>query len=149
LSWFRTERDPVEPAMQSAQQLGARSAAHTVAAENEDQAQEIPEPAREIAVEEPPPLPSMPEIAGLALTAPAKGMRTADELAAMILDDLSRIEGCPKRGINVTVYGSNPWNSLLSFGTAAGPVRNKTELQTFCQIITDRLKRLYNVSGSG
>lgn len=76
-------------------------------------------------------------------------MRTADELATMILDDLSKIEGCPKRGFNVTVYGSNPWNSWLSFGTAAGPVRNRTELQTFCQIITDRLKRLYNVSGSG
>jgi hypothetical protein len=149
LSWFRTERDPVELAVQSAQQLGPGSAADAVAAEIEDQAQAIPQPAREIAVEQPPPVPSVPQSVGLALPSPAKGMRTADELTAMILEDLTKIEGCPKRGVKVTVYGSNPWNCWLSFGTAAGPVHNKTEIQAFCQIITDRLKRLYDVSGSG
>jgi hypothetical protein len=75
-----------------------------------------------------------------------KGTKTADELAAMILSDLKEIKGCPKVGINVTVYGSNPWNSWLSFGGAAGPVRNRAELQDFCDIITERLKRLYDVS---
>jgi hypothetical protein len=76
---------------------------------------------------------------------PVKQKKTAEELAAMIHQDLSQIEGCPKQGVKVTVYGLNPWNSLLTFGVDAGPIRNKAELQGFCDIITERLKRLYDV----
>jgi hypothetical protein len=76
---------------------------------------------------------------------PVKQTKTTDELAAMIHQDLSQIEGCPNRGVKVTVYGLNPWNSLLTFGVEAGPVRNKADLQNFCYIITDRLRRLYDV----
>ena len=45
----------------------------------------------------------------------------------------------------MTVYGQNPWNSMLTFSVDAGPVRNKAYLQGFCDIITERLKRLYDV----
>src|SRR5882672_7457553 len=65
---------------------------------------------------------------------PGKQKKTAEELAAMIHQDLSQIEGCAKQGVKVTVYGLNPWNSLLTFGVDAGPVRNKAELQGFCDI---------------
>lgn len=82
---------------------------------------------------------------GLARPNPAKEKRTAEELAAMILHDLSGVDGCPKRGVKVTVYGLNPWNSLLTFGADAGPVPNKADLQAFCDLITERLKRLYDV----
>jgi hypothetical protein len=75
---------------------------------------------------------------------PVKQMKTEEELAAMIHQDLSQLEGCPKRGVKVTVYGM-PWNSMLTFGVDAGPVRNKADLQSFFDIITDRLKRLYDV----
>src|SRR5450631_3860501 len=75
----------------------------------------------------------------------AKEKKTAEELAAMIHYDLSQIEGCPERGVKVTVYGLNPWNSLLTFGVEAGPVPNKSDLQAFCDFITERLKRLYDV----
>ena len=78
---------------------------------------------------------------------PVKQTKTVEELAAMIHQDLSQIEGCPERGVKVTVYGLNPWNSLLTFGVDAGPVPNKTDLQSFCEIITERLKRLYDVGG--
>jgi hypothetical protein len=64
----------------------------------------------------------------------------------MILTELSEIEGCPKRGLKVTIYGYNPWNAWLSFGTDAGRVRNKVDLQGFFDIVTERLKRLYNVA---
>jgi len=74
----------------------------------------------------------------------AKEKKTAEELAAMIHADLSKVEGCPERGVFVTVYGI-PWKSMLTFGVAAGPVRNKAELQRFCDIITERLQRLYDV----
>jgi len=77
---------------------------------------------------------------------PKKETKTAEELAAMILQDLSNVDGFPRRGITATVYGLDPWNVLLSFGVEAGPVRNKAELQRFCDIITERLRRLYNVA---
>jgi hypothetical protein len=83
---------------------------------------------------------------GLALPVPAKEKRTVEELAAMIRQDLSSMDGCPKRGVTVTVYGLNPWNSMLTLGVDAGPVPNKAELQDFLEIITERLKRLYDVS---
>src|SRR6266436_1708700 len=78
---------------------------------------------------------------------PAKQTKSVEELAAMIHQDLSQIEGYPKQGVKVTVYGLNPWNSMLTFGVDAGPVPNKTDLQSFCDIITERLKRLYDVGG--
>jgi hypothetical protein len=90
-------------------------------------------------------IPESSESHGLPLPAKAKEKKTAEELAAMIQHDLSQIEGCPERGVTVTVYGLNPWNSMLTFGVAAGPVPNKADLQAFCNIITDRLKRLYDV----
>jgi fumarylacetoacetate (FAA) hydrolase family protein len=80
-----------------------------------------------------------------ASASPVKQKKSSEELAAMIHQDLSQIEGCPKQGVKVTVYGLNPWNCLLTFGVDAGPVRNKAELQRFCDIITERLKRLYDV----
>jgi hypothetical protein len=84
---------------------------------------------------------------GLAMEGPkfVKELKTAEELEAMILEDLSKMDGCPQRGITVTVYGI-PWKSMLTFGVAAGPVRNKAELQRFCDIITERLQRLYDVA---
>ena len=72
-----------------------------------------------------------------------KETKTAEELASMILADLRQVDGCPKKGVTVIVYGI-PWKALLMFGAAAGPVRNKAELQQFFDIITERLQRLYN-----
>jgi hypothetical protein len=74
-----------------------------------------------------------------------KKTKTTDELAAMILEDLTKIDGCPQRGLTVTVYGI-PWKAMLGFGVAAGPVRNKAELLGFFKIITERLQRLYDVA---
>jgi len=74
----------------------------------------------------------------------AKETKTAEELAAMIHEDLSKMDGCPAAGVKVTVYGI-PWKSMLTFGVAAGPVRNKAELQVFFDIISERLQRWYDV----
>ncbi len=74
----------------------------------------------------------------------ARQTRTAAELEAMILEDLRNVDGCPKQGIKVTVYGI-PWNAMLMFGATAGPVRNKDELRQYFEIIVDRLKRLYDI----
>ena len=73
---------------------------------------------------------------------PVKQKKTAEELEAMIHQDLSQLEGWPERGVKVTVYGLNPWNSMLTFGVEAGPVP-RADLQGLCDIITERPKRLY------
>jgi hypothetical protein len=73
-----------------------------------------------------------------------KQTKTAEQLTAMIVEDLRNVAGCPEHGLNVTVYGI-PWKAMLMFGAAAGPVRNKAELQNFFEIIVDRLQRLYDV----
>jgi hypothetical protein len=78
---------------------------------------------------------------------PSKETRTAEQLTAMIQEDLSKVDGCPESGVVVTIYGT-PWRAMLMFGAAAGPVRNKAELQKFFEIITERLQRLYDVAGS-
>jgi hypothetical protein len=73
-----------------------------------------------------------------------KQKKTAEELAAIIHEDLSQMDGCPKQGVTVAVYGI-PWKSMLTFGAAAGPVYNRAELQRFCEAITERMQRLYDV----
>jgi hypothetical protein len=59
---------------------------------------------------------------GLALPTKAKEKKTDEELAAMIHYDLSQIEGCPRRGVKVTVYGLSPWKKRPSgLGKTLGP----------------------------
>jgi hypothetical protein len=50
-----------------------------------------------------------------------KQAREADELAGLIMKSLRAIDGCPHRGFAVTVYGSNPWNAMLTIRPEAGP----------------------------
>src|SRR5436309_9684031 len=50
-----------------------------------------------------------------------KQLRHADEIASIIMRALRTIDNCPDRGFVVTVYGSNPWNAMLTIQTAAGP----------------------------
>ena len=87
----------------------------------------------------------IPDKTGFAPATRTKEKKTAEELAEMIRQDLSKMSGCPQRGIEVTVYGLNPWNSMLKFGVQAGTVPNKQELLGFFDIITKRLQRLYDI----
>lgn len=63
----------------------------------------------------------------------------------MILADLRNIGECPQDGVRIVGYGSNSSNAWLSFGVGNGPVYNRAELQSFCDIITERLKRIYDI----
>jgi hypothetical protein len=74
-----------------------------------------------------------------------KETKIAEEISAMILQDLLNMDGCPQHGVSVTVYGI-PWKAMLTFGVAAGPVRNKAELQRLFEAIVERLQRLYDVA---
>lgn len=48
--------------------------------------------------------------------------KSADELAAIILKALQTLDGAPASGFVVTVYGSNPWNAMLTIKPEAGPI---------------------------
>jgi hypothetical protein len=95
---------------------------------------------------QPPASTAAPDSAFFPSMTSVKEKKTADELAAMIAADLREVKGCPKRGLKVIAYGSNPWNAWLSFGADADPGPNKIELQDFLEIITERLKRLYDIA---
>lgn len=140
-----SNKDVLDLATQLAQQTGDDPTVDLDAsAPRSDQASGTPElpPQRPIS----PPPSAVSDNVFFQPVSPTKERKTADELTAMIISDLSQVKGCPKRGLKVAVYGSNPWNAWLSFGAEAGPVPNKTELQDFLEIITERLKRLYNVT---
>lgn len=77
--------------------------------------------------------------------APAKQTKAAKELAEMIHRDLSEIEGCPQRGVKVTVYGFNPWNAMLTYGVEVGGVPNKEDLQALFDVLVERMERFYDV----
>ena len=73
-----------------------------------------------------------------------KQLKTAAELEALILADLLNVDGCPQRGVKVTVYGI-PWRAMLMFSAEAGPVHNKDDLKQFFEFFTERLQRLYDI----
>jgi hypothetical protein len=54
-------------------------------------------------------------------TSGGKQLRIPDEIAKMIMATLQAIDSCPERGFVVTVYGSNPWNAMLTIKPEAGP----------------------------
>jgi hypothetical protein len=139
-----SDQDLVEMAMRLAQSSASKPELDSVAATATSQAGDIPATPKQKSIV-PSSLQTQPHTVGLSPVARAKEKKTACELEAMILADLHE-NGCPKRGVKVTVYGSNPWNSWLSFGGGAGPVPNKVDLQGFCEVITERLKRLYDVA---
>jgi hypothetical protein len=76
----------------------------------------------------------------------AKESKTAEELAAMILEDLLNFDGSPRRGVKITVYGGKQWQAMLMFGIEAGPVRNVNEIRALIQTITERLQNRYDLA---
>lgn len=137
-----TDPELLELAMRLAQQTTPEPEASVADKPTAQVATETIEPSYERSTEPENPSP----YANFGQTRAAKEKMAADDLAAMIVADLSKVEGCPTHGVRVTVYGSNPWNSWLSFAAATAPVPNKVELQEFCDVITERLKRLYDIA---
>lgn len=52
-------------------------------------------------------------------------LRTPEEIAEMIMASLRAIAGCPEHGFVVTVYGSNPWNAMLTIRPQVGRIERE------------------------
>jgi hypothetical protein len=73
-------------------------------------------------------------------------LRTANELATVILNTLSTLDGCPKRGFVVTVYGFHPWNAMLTITPEAGTVADPALWHERVRELAQRLRQEYDVS---
>jgi hypothetical protein len=67
--------------------------------------------------------------------------KTAAELAQMIEADLAKHPQCPKKGFQVTVYGTTLWRAMLTITPAAGPVRNPQEWRDLTEELAERLRK--------
>lgn len=72
--------------------------------------------------------------------------RTPDEMAKVIMETLRTIDRCPDRGFVVTVYGSNPWNAMLTIGPEAGPSIDRTLWSSRVQDIGVQLRADFDVA---
>ena len=74
---------------------------------------------------------------------PVKQMKTVEELAAIVRQDLSQIEGCPTGRRQGDRLRSQPMELSANIWRAdAGPVHNRAELPGLFDVIFRGLKRL-------
>jgi hypothetical protein len=71
--------------------------------------------------------------------------RSAEELAAIILNALRTLDGSPNDGFAVTVYGANPWNAMLTITPAAGAIKNAPLWRERVKEMAIRLREYYDL----
>jgi hypothetical protein len=71
----------------------------------------------------------------------SKETNTAAELA-----DLAKHPQCPRKGFQVTVYGTTLWRAMLTIKPAAGPVRNPQEWRDLTEELAERLRKRYDLA---
>lgn len=76
----------------------------------------------------------------------ARQSRTAAEMTDIIRNALRAIDGVPERGFTVTVYGTNPWNAMLTIAPEAGPIKDARLWRTRVQEIGARLRQDFDIT---
>jgi hypothetical protein len=76
-------------------------------------------------------------------------LRTAGELADIILNALRAVDGVPERGFVITVYGSRPWNAMLTIKPEAGRIKDVQLWRQRVQDIGARLRRDFDLIDEG
>lgn len=62
------------------------------------------------------------------------------------MKSLRTIDGCPISGFIVTVYGSNPWNAMLTIRPEAGPRIDRELLRSRVHDIGVQLRNQFDVA---
>jgi hypothetical protein len=107
-------------------------------------------PKSDVPLVEPNALEQAPEVPVGALlgrtdAAEGKQTKTAAELAELIEADLARHPHCPRKGLQVTVYGTTLWRAMLTITPAAGPLRNPQEWRDLTEELAERLRKRYDL----
>ena len=71
--------------------------------------------------------------------------RSAEALAAIILNALRTLDGSPKDGFAVTVYGANPWNAMLTITPSAGVIKDAPLWRERVKEMAIRLRQHYDL----
>ena len=74
-----------------------------------------------------------------------KQLRTPNEIANTIMAALRAIGDCPEWGFVVTVYGSNPWNAMLTIKPEAGGAMDHSLWRSRVQEIGVQLRNDFDV----
>lgn len=81
-----------------------------------------------------------------ALDASYGGLRTREEMATIILNGLRTLDGAPRRGFVVTVYGYNPWNAMLTIKPEAASIANPALWYARVREMAARLREEYQLA---
>jgi hypothetical protein len=76
-------------------------------------------------------------------------LRTASEMADIIMNALRAVDGVPERGFIITVYGARPWNAMLTIKPEAGRVKDVRLWRQRVQDIGARLRRDFDLIDEG
>lgn len=79
-------------------------------------------------------------------TKSGKKLRTPDEIGTLIMTRLRELGGLPDQGVAITVYGSNPWNALLTIRPQAGPRIDRSLWLSRVQDITTHLRSEFDIA---
>jgi hypothetical protein len=71
--------------------------------------------------------------------------RSPSEMADIILRALKAIEGCPKQGFEVIVYGARPWNAMLRITPAVGQLSDAQAWRARVRDMVPLLREQYDV----
>ncbi|HVV43339.1 MAG TPA: hypothetical protein VHC94_20005 [Nitrobacter sp.] len=110
------------------------------------------EPAPNPPAAAPPALPVAPQAeAPVELSEPARAepesrRKTAADLESIILRALQTLDGAPKAGFVVTVYGSNPWNAMLTIKPEAGRIADPALWRGRVREMAVRLRQDYDLA---
>lgn len=80
-----------------------------------------------------------------AISKDGRQSRTASEMADIILNALRADYPAPARGFVVTVYGSRPWNAMLTIKPEAGRIKDARLWRDRVQDIGAQLRRDFDV----
>jgi hypothetical protein len=70
---------------------------------------------------------------------------SADKVQDLLVQGLAKMPGFPERGVSVTVYGSRPWNAMLSFAVGSVSYQSAIALRGALRGIVNSLRPTIDV----
>jgi hypothetical protein len=78
-------------------------------------------------------------------TGPTKRTVTTEHLQKLVLAGLQEIEGFPKTGVSITVYGVRPWNAMMTFAPWSISSNGAMTYREVLPQLVERLSKQFDV----